>query len=87
MAGQLIPLPEHEPPVDKSTTPEERIAAWFDLMRTAEAFLLAGLRHKIGPDGDLMAAYRAWYRHEMDERDRERYRWLAVREDGRNDAV
>jgi hypothetical protein len=34
---------------------------WLDLMRTCDKLLLAGLRTEIGPQGDLRAAYRAWY--------------------------
>jgi hypothetical protein len=41
-----------------------------DLMNTCEAFLLAGLRREIGPDGDLQAAYRRWYEARMEEHDR-----------------
>ena len=45
-------------------SPEEqkRIwAAWHQAMELSHAMLLAGLRHRIGPDGDLQAAYRQWY--------------------------
>jgi hypothetical protein len=42
-------------------TSAERIALWLDLMRTSDKLLLAGLRRKIGPDGDLNAAYQEWY--------------------------
>jgi hypothetical protein len=31
---------------------------------------LAGLRREIGPDGDLKAAYRGWYKKEMEEHDK-----------------
>jgi hypothetical protein len=45
-------------------------AEWLDLLHTGEALLLAGLRRKIGPTGDLRAAYRQWYREQMIEHDR-----------------
>jgi hypothetical protein len=46
-----------------------RIAAWIDLMDTSEKLLLAGLRRKIGPDGDLQAAYREWYAEKTRDHD------------------
>lgn len=70
MPGQLIPPPELSP---ASTTPlsmPERVAAWFELMETGEQFLLAGIRHRIGPDGDLHEAMRCWYRGEMEQHDK-----------------
>ncbi|HZN35951.1 MAG TPA: hypothetical protein VFB80_19110 [Pirellulaceae bacterium] len=47
----------------------DRIARWLDLMRTSDKLLLAGLRRKIGPAGDLTAAYRQWYADHMREHD------------------
>jgi hypothetical protein len=44
-----------------AATSADRIARWLDLMRTSDKLLLAGLRRKIGPDGDLNVAYQAWY--------------------------
>ena len=46
-----------------------RIATWLDLMRTTDKLLLAGLRRRIGPDGDLKAAYREWYAEQTREHD------------------
>lgn len=42
---------------------------WLDLMRTTDKLLLAGLRHRVGPQGDLQAAYRRWYANQMQEHD------------------
>lgn len=45
-------------------TPEEcrqRWAAWHQAMELSHEMLMVGLRHKIGPGGDLQAAYREWY--------------------------
>ena len=70
MANQLIPPPDLAPVVPPESTPEQRIALWVDLMNAGEQFLLAGLRRKIGPDGDLRAAYREWYAEQMLEHDR-----------------
>ena len=52
---------------------DERMRIWKDLMDTAEQLLLAGLRHKIGPDGDLDAAYAEWVREDNARRRREKY--------------
>lgn len=35
-------------------------------MELSHAMLLAGLRHRIGPDGDLQEAYRQWYEQYQD---------------------
>lgn len=48
---------------------EKRIELWRQLVNTCEAFLLAGLRSLIGPEGDFEAAYRDWYTRHMDEHD------------------
>jgi hypothetical protein len=45
------------------------IARWADLMNACEQFLLAGLRRKVGPDGDVIAAHREWYAQQMEEHD------------------
>jgi len=45
-------------------TPEEsrqRWAAWHQAMELSHEMLLMGLRQRIGPEGDLQAAYREWY--------------------------
>lgn len=45
-------------------TPEENRrnwAAWYQAMELSHEMLLMGLRNQIGPEGDLMAAYREWY--------------------------
>jgi hypothetical protein len=38
-------------------------------MDLAHEILMAGLRHKVGPGGDVEAAYREWYAREMEEHD------------------
>jgi hypothetical protein len=45
-------------------TPEQNRrnwAAWHQAMELSHEMLLMGLRNRIGPEGDLMAAYREWY--------------------------
>jgi hypothetical protein len=70
MLGQLIPPPEFAPPSVKHLTLDQRIELWANLLDESEALLLSGLRARIGPDGDLEAAYRDWYVRRMAEHDR-----------------
>ncbi|MDP6356915.1 MAG: hypothetical protein QF473_17520 [Planctomycetota bacterium] len=56
----------------RKTTPAERIQMWCELMDFTESVLRAGLRRKVGPDGDVEAAFREWYQREMEQRDRDR---------------
>ncbi|HQU41503.1 MAG TPA: hypothetical protein PK867_01770 [Pirellulales bacterium] len=47
-----------------------------------------GLRREVGPEGDVMAAYRRWYWQQMEEHDQGMFRVLqrldeAWKEDGR----
>jgi hypothetical protein len=67
---QLIPDIESAPPSVKHLPLAKRIQIWADLVDTGEALVRAGLRAKIGPDGDLKEAYREWYRLRMEEHDR-----------------
>lgn len=59
---------------------DRNLRKWFRAMEAAHELTLAGLRRKIGPDGDLQAAYRQWYRQQRDmaaerlERDAARWR-------------
>ena len=70
MAGQLIPAPELGSEPSGLESQRERIGVWIAWMKSVERFLLAGLRRKVGPDGDLDAAFREWYEREMEEHDR-----------------
>jgi hypothetical protein len=62
---QLIPPPEIAPPSVKHLPFAKRVALWAELVDECEALLLAGLRNRIGPEGDLHAAYREWYARYM----------------------
>jgi hypothetical protein len=42
---------------------------WLGIMRTTDRFLRAGLRRRIGPDGDINEAQRQWYANYMREHD------------------
>jgi hypothetical protein len=70
MSNQLIPPPEFSPPSVKHLPFEKRIQLWANLVDTCEAFLISGLRSRIGPNGDLQAAYREWYARSMQEHER-----------------
>jgi hypothetical protein len=69
MANQLIPPPEMEPSDRRPLTSEQRIAKWAAGMDLAHEMLMAGLRHKVGPQGDVVAAYRDWYARQVEEHD------------------
>jgi hypothetical protein len=76
MANPMKVPPDLSPPPPKHLTREQRIAVWVDLMDACEQFLLAGLRRKVGPEGDVQAAYRRWYAEQMEEHDRTIFRML-----------
>jgi len=70
MSHQLIPSPDVAPPSVKHLPLARRIELWAELVDESESLLLAGLRAKIGPAGDLEAAYRDWYARYMEDHDR-----------------
>jgi hypothetical protein len=76
MKHQLIPPPDLAPPSVKHLPFAKRIELWADLVDSSEAFLLAGLRSRIGPDGDLQAAYRDWYARYLEDRRRAQIQFL-----------
>jgi hypothetical protein len=51
-------------------TASQSIELWAEWLDTCDAFLPAGPRRQVGPDGDLHAAYRQWYEEQMAEHDR-----------------
>jgi hypothetical protein len=67
---QLIPPPELAPPSLSHLPVAKKIELWFQLLDESDALVLTGLRAKIGPNGDLQAAYREWYLRHMEEHDR-----------------
>ena len=69
MANELIPRVGIEHSLPNHLTPDQRVAAWADLMDASEELLLAGLARQIGPDGDLREAYRRWYVRQMEDHD------------------
>ena len=76
MEHQLIPPPDLAPPSVKHLSLEKRIELCADLVDSCEAFLLAGLRSRVGPDGNLQAAYRQWYARCLEDRERAQVQFL-----------
>ncbi len=75
-SDELLPPPElAPPPLPERLTIEQRIAVWVDLMNACDAMVLAGLRRRIGPDGDLKAAFRRWHAAQMEEHDKMIVQW------------
>lgn len=80
-----ISLREHVP---NHLITAQRIQLWAEALDASEALLLAGLRRQIGPDGDLRAAYREWYRQYLEEHDRTIARMLEkLAESNKQDGV
>lgn len=83
--SQLIPTPEAAPPSIGHLSVAKRVELWYELIDEAEALVKTGLRHRIGPEGDLHQAYREWYARKMQLHDEEQYamlRRLSEREAG-----
>ena len=71
MKNQLIPPPELAPPSIGHLSVPERIALWVRMVDDGDRLIQAALRREIGPDGDLVAAFRAWLERRSDEKIRE----------------
>jgi hypothetical protein len=74
--NQLIPPPELAPPSVKHLPISKRVELWVDLVAAAEEFLLAGLKRKAGPQGDLRMAYQTWFSRQMGEREARQIQFL-----------
>ena len=61
-----LPLPS--PNIPSQEDVDRRMVQWFQAMELSHAMLMAGLRRKIGPDADLNAAYREWYRDHQERK-------------------
>ncbi len=70
MKNQLIPPPELAPQSACHLPMAKRIELWAELSDEGEQFLWAGLRRRVGPNGDVNEAYRQWYARRMEEHDR-----------------
>ncbi len=81
----LIPTSEAAPPSIRHLSVAKRVELWYELVDEAEALVKSGLRHRIGPSGDLTQAYREWYARKMQQHDEEQIsmlKRLAEREAG-----
>jgi hypothetical protein len=58
-------------PAPTAKSSADAAAIWLDLMETCEQLLIAGLRHRIGPDGDIAAAWRERSARRAARRERE----------------
>ncbi len=73
----MIPPPELAPPSVKHLPLAKRIEIWAQLVDETDALVRAGLRAKIGPDGDLEQAYREWYARRAEEHRQALYQFAA----------
>jgi hypothetical protein len=70
MKHQLIPPPELAPPSIKHLPGDVKIAAWGQMVDEGDQMVLAGLRRKLGPNGDVHAAFLEWLDRRNEEHDR-----------------
>jgi hypothetical protein len=71
MVRRLTADPDTAPMLPEGTTSRQAIALWLEWLDVCDAFLRAGLRREVGPDGDLEAAYRRWHQERLEEHDRD----------------
>jgi hypothetical protein len=69
-SGNLIPPPDLAAGPPANTTPEQRIAMWFDLVDATDEVQLALLRARYSSEAEVMAAYRESYAQWAAEHDR-----------------
>ncbi len=70
MKNQLIPPPELAPPSLRHLPAEEAIALWARIVDEGDQIVLASLRDRVGPDGDVHAAFLEWLDRRTAEHDR-----------------
>ena len=62
----LSATPDNHPAQGRGAVPRAGwFQAWLEVQRKADKEVMAELRRKIGPEGDLKAAYRQWYEEQM----------------------
>ena len=66
----MVSPDESSPPSIKHLPFAQRIQLWAELADESEAFLIAGLKAKVGEGGDWEDAYRQWYARRMEEHER-----------------
>jgi hypothetical protein len=70
MKNQLIPPPELAPPSIRHLPAIEKIAIWAQMVDEGDQMVMAGLRRRIGPNGDVHAAFLEWLDRQTAEHDR-----------------
>jgi hypothetical protein len=76
MPNQFILPPDLAPPSVKHLPLEKRIELWAGPVDACDAFLIAGLRNRVGPEGGWQAAYREWYEHSAQDHERAQIQFL-----------
>ena len=70
MKNQLIPPPELAPPSMRHLSPEQKVAVWAQMVDEGDELVMAGLRRRIGPNGDVQAEFLKWVERRDAEHDR-----------------
>lgn len=63
--------------IDRARPSAQSVLQWMDLMETCDQLVRAGLRRRIGPDGNVDRAYGEWYAQQRAGRDSEIAQMLA----------
>jgi hypothetical protein len=71
--SELVPPLELAPPSIKHLPLAKRIEIWEQIVDETDALVRAGLKAKVGPNGDWKEAYREWYSRKMAEHERALY--------------
>ncbi len=70
MKNQLIPPPELALPSIRDLPDEEKVALWAQMVEDGDQLVMAGLRDRVGPNGDPQAAFLEWLDRRTAEHDR-----------------
>jgi hypothetical protein len=70
MKNQLIPPPELAPPSIRHLPAVQKIALWAQMVDEGDQLVLAGIRQRLGPNGDYEAAFLKWLDRRTEDHDR-----------------
>ncbi len=70
MKNQLIPPPELAPDSIRGMPVEDKVAIWARIVEEGDQLVMACLRDRVGPDGDVQAAFLEWLDRRTAEHDR-----------------
>jgi hypothetical protein len=76
MSSQRVSQINSVPEVPDEITMGQRIVLWMEVMENNEQLILNRLRKDVGPNGDVMAAYRRWCRQQMEEHEKGLFRMM-----------